>query len=314
MGNLVKGVGLERNGAAKVSIILFRRGSTRWEILKMNKASPMNENEKSTIANTSGSLLFPVCPLGVIMPVFNESRTLELILPRILSQRCVAEVIAINDGSTDDSLVRLESWKKRDGRVTVVSHQKNRGKGAAIRTGLRHLTAPVVIIQDADMEYNPDDYGRMLKLIHSGRADVVYGSRFLAGARRVNSFWHTMGNRALTLLSNLACNLNLTDEATGYKMFSRHVLEQITLEEDGFGFCPEITAKVSKLGIRIYEVPIDYCGRTLAEGKKIRLRDGLGAIRCIIKYNFFRRKSVSRQVPNEAAKREAAASKPELLE
>jgi glycosyltransferase involved in cell wall biosynthesis len=224
--------------------------------------------------------------LSVIMPVYNESKTLDLIVPRVLAQPCVAQVLAVDDGSTDCSPEQLAAWVERDDRVRFLRHPRNRGKGAAIRTALPHATAPVVLIQDADLEYDPEDYQQMLKLIQSGQADVVYGSRFLAGARQVNSFWHTLGNRILTLASNLASNLSLTDEATCYKMFRREILTRITLEEEGFGFCPEITAKISKLGIKIYETPIRYSGRTRAEGKKIRLRDGWGAMRCVIKYNW----------------------------
>jgi glycosyltransferase involved in cell wall biosynthesis len=225
--------------------------------------------------------------LAVVMPVYNESQTLDLLFPRVLAQPFVREVLAVDDGSSDSSAEKLEEWAKRDKRVRLFRHERNRGKGAAIRTALPNVTAPVVIIQDADLEYFPEDYSRMLRLISYGEADVVYGSRFLAGARQVNSFWHTLGNRFLTFASNLACNLCLTDEATCYKMFRSELLSRITLEENGFGFCPEITAKFSKLGIKIYETPIRYSGRTRAEGKKIRLRDGLGALRCLIKYNWW---------------------------
>ena len=177
-----------------------------------------------------------------------------------------------------------------DKRLRLIRHEKNRGKGAALRTGFGHATSPVVIIQDADFEYNPGEYYLVLGPILSGKADVVYGSRFIgAGAHRVLYYWHSVGNKFLTTLSNMATNLNLTDMETCYKTFRREVLEELVLEEDRFGFEPEITAKVSKLKARVYEVAISYHGRTYEEGKKINWKDGLSALRCILKYNFFKR-------------------------
>jgi len=227
--------------------------------------------------------------VGVILPVFNEARTIDEVMRRVLAQPCVCEVIAVNDASNDGTIEILRSWQQRDPRVRILEHPANRGKGAAIRTGWAASTAPVVIIQDGDLEYDPKDYARMLQLILSGQADVVYGSRFIGENNLSNPGWHTFGNRCLTWCSNFASGLKLTDEATCYKMFRREVLKRIDLKENGFGFCPEVTAKISKLGVRIREVSISYSGRTKAQGKKIRLTDGFNALGCIIKYNFFRR-------------------------
>jgi glycosyltransferase involved in cell wall biosynthesis len=176
-----------------------------------------------------------------------------------------------------------------DKRLKLVRHEKNQGKGAALRTGFGHASAPIVIIQDADTEYNPQEYHLVLAPILTGKADVVYGSRFIgSGAHRVLYYWHSVGNKFLTTLSNMATNLNLTDMETCYKTFRREVLEKIQIEENRFGFEPEITAKVSKLRVRVYEVAISYHGRTYDEGKKINWRDGFSALRCILKYNFLR--------------------------
>lgn len=226
--------------------------------------------------------------LGVIMPVFNEARTIDEILRRVLAQPSVCELIAVDDASSDGTVDLLRSWPRRDPRVRVLEHPVNRGKGAAIRTALAASNAPVVIIQDADLEYSPEDYVPMLDLILTDQADVVYGSRFSAKDKLSNPSWHIFGNRCLTWCSNLASGLKLTDEATCYKMFRRDVIKQIKVEENGFGFCPEVTARVSKLGVRVREVPVSYHGRTVAEGKKIRIKDGWNALQCIIKYNFFR--------------------------
>ncbi len=225
--------------------------------------------------------------LGVIMPVYNEAKTIDEITRQVLSQSNVCELIIVDDGSDDGTLERLRLWPLRDSRVRTLEHSVNRGKGAAIRTGLAASTAPVVIMQDADLEYDPSDYARMLDLIIKEQADVVYGSRFSGKNNSSNPAWHSFGNYCLTLCSNLASGLKLTDEATCYKMFRREVLERIKLEEEGFGFCPEVTAKIRKLGVRVREVPISYRGRGRAEGKKIRFRHGLNALQCIIKYNFF---------------------------
>jgi glycosyltransferase involved in cell wall biosynthesis len=206
----------------------------------------------------------------------------------VLAQPNVCEIIAVDDASSDGTVHLLRPWPQRDRRVQVLEHRVNRGKGAAIRTALAASRAAVVIIQDADLEYSPDDYTFMLELILSDQADVVYGSRFSTKDKLSNSSWHTFGNRCLTWCSNLASGLKLTDEATCYKMFRQEVLKRIELKEDGFGFCPEVTAKISRLGVRVREVPVSYHGRTTAEGKKIRLRDGWNALKCIVKYNFLR--------------------------
>lgn len=221
--------------------------------------------------------------LGIAMPVFDEERWIDEILRRVLAQPEVAQVVAVDDGSTDGTWERLSQWPGRDARVEVLRHDTNRGKGAAVRTALERLTTPLILIQDADLEYAPGDYPRLLKPIQSDHADVVYGSRFLGGSNG-NPRWHTLGNRLLTWAGNRLTGLALTDEATCYKLFKLEVLERIRLEEDGFGFCPEVTAKIARLGVRLVEVPITYHGRNASDGKKIRLRDGLGALTCLWRY------------------------------
>ncbi|MDW8308259.1 MAG: glycosyltransferase family 2 protein, partial [Verrucomicrobiales bacterium] len=213
------------------------------------------------------------------------------LLQAVLAQPLVQEVIVVDNASTDGTWTALQSLAQTDRRIRLFRHEKNRGKGAALRTGFAHVTAPIAVVQDADLEYDPNEYPALVRPILMGRADVVYGSRFeSAGAHRVLYFWHAVGNKFLTTLSNMFTNLNLTDMETGYKVFRREVLQQIRIEEDRFGFEPEITAKVAKIpGIRIYEVPISYYGRTYAEGKKIGWRDGLHALWCILKYNLLRR-------------------------
>ncbi|HZR20560.1 MAG TPA: glycosyltransferase family 2 protein [Verrucomicrobiae bacterium] len=227
--------------------------------------------------------------LAVVMPVFNEASTVEQVVRNVLDQRPVQELIVVDDHSTDQTWERLQQLSILDERLKVVRHENNRGKGSAIRTALSYLTAPVVIIQDADLEYSPSEYYLVIAPILRGIADVVYGSRFIgSGAHRVLYYWHSAGNRLLTMLSNMATNLNLTDIETCYKSFRRDVLEKITIEENRFGFEPEITAKVSKLRVRIYEVAISYYGRTYEDGKKANWKDGFSALRCIIKYNLLR--------------------------
>ncbi|HWV98687.1 MAG TPA: glycosyltransferase family 2 protein [Candidatus Acidoferrum sp.] len=227
--------------------------------------------------------------LSVITPVYNEGATVAQVLRRVLQQRPVQELIVVDDCSVDNTWKALQELGTTDPRLRLVRHEKNRGKGAALRTGFQHATAPIIIIQDADLEYDPAEYFLVLNPILSGKADVVFGSRFGgATAHRVLYYWHSVGNKFLTTLSNMATNLNLTDMETCYKTFRREVLQQITIEEDRFGFEPEITAKVSKLNVRIYEVAISYYGRTYDEGKKINWKDGLSALRCILKYNLLR--------------------------
>ena len=223
------------------------------------------------------------------MPVYNEARTIREVLGVVLAQRPVEELIIVDDASRDGSWEILSEVAKNDPRIRLFRHEKNRGKGAALATGLSHATSSVVIIQDADLEYDPTEYFQLLKPILANKADVVYGSRFTgSGEHRVLYYWHSIGNKVLTMLSNMATNLNLSDMETCYKVFRREVLKDIRIEENRFGFEPEITAKVAKLGVRIYEVPISYHGRTYAEGKKINWKDGFRALWCIVKYSWFR--------------------------
>jgi len=227
--------------------------------------------------------------VSVLMPVYNEARTVRQVVEFVLAQRPVQELIIVDDCSTDGSWEVLGDVAKGNNRIRLLRHEHNQGKGAALATGIAQAKSPIVIIQDSDTEYDPTEYHHLLKPILTNKADVVFGSRFTgSGEHRVLYFWHSVGNRFLTTLSNMATNLNLTDMETCYKVFRREVLQQIKIEEKRFGFEPEITAKVSKLGVRIYEVPISYHGRTYAEGKKITWKDGVRAFWCIIKYNFLR--------------------------
>ncbi len=228
----------------------------------------------------------PPC-LSVVVPVFNESATIAQVLEQVLEQRPVLEVVVVDDASRDNSWKVMQRFAGK-GRVKLFRHGRNQGKGAALRTGFARATAPYVLVQDADLEYDPSEYHLLLEPVLAGVADVVFGSRFQgAGAHRVLYFWHSLGNRFLTTMSNMVTDLNLTDLEACYKLFRREVLEKITIAENRFGFEPEIVAKVSRLRMRIYEVPISYHGRTYAEGKKIGWRDGISAIRCILKYRFF---------------------------
>ena len=205
----------------------------------------------------------------------------------VLQQSCVFELILVDDGSTDGSWEALQSTAAKDARIKIFRHEVNQGKGAALRTGISKASAPFVMIQDADLEYDPYEYEDLLYPILADKADVVFGSRFIGcGPHRVLYFWHSFGNKILTLLSNMATNLNVTDMETCFKMFRREIIQEINIEEDRFGFEPEITAKIAKIGVRIYEIPISYHGRTHREGKKIGWRDGVRAIWCIVKYNF----------------------------
>lgn len=227
--------------------------------------------------------------LSVIIPVYNEIGTLEEILRRVRAVDLPKEIILVDDGSTDGSRELLEKIGQ-DADVRALFHPKNRGKGAAIRTGLEYASKDAVIIQDADLEYDPSAYPALLAPIADGIADVVYGSRFIgSGPHRVLYFWHMIGNRFLTLLSNMFTNMNLTDMETCYKMFRREVIQSIRIEEERFGMEPEITAKIARLNLRIYEIGVGYAGRTYDEGKKIGWRDGLRAIWCILKYNLLDR-------------------------
>lgn len=236
--------------------------------------------------------MFPVEPvrhscLSVVIPVFNEVDTVEEVIHTVLKQPLTAEVIVVDDCSTDGTLAVLHQLAAGESRMRVYKHASNQGKGAALRTGIQKATADIVIIQDADFEYTPTEYPLLLGPIIAGRADVVFGSRFIGSQEhRVLYFWHSIGNRFLTLLSNMVTNLNLTDMETCYKAFRREIIQDIKIEENRFGFEPEITAKVAKRGCRIYEVAISYHGRTYAEGKKINWKDGVRAIWCIIKYGI----------------------------
>lgn len=226
--------------------------------------------------------------LGVVIPVYNEEKTLHLIVEKVLARPEVAELVIVNDCSKDGTWQTMQDLAKTDERIRIFTHEVNQGKGAALRTGFQHVNSDIIIIQDADLEYDPDEYPKLLGPIIAGRADVVFGSRYLgSGMHRVLYFWHAVGNQFLTLLSNMFTNLNLTDMETCYKVFRRGVLEKITIEENRFGFEPEITAKVAKLQVPIYEVSISYYGRTYEEGKKIGWKDGVRAIWCIVKYNVF---------------------------
>ncbi|NCG24103.1 MAG: glycosyltransferase [Actinobacteria bacterium] len=227
--------------------------------------------------------------LSVVMPCYNETATIQQIVKRVLASPHTAELLIIDDGSTDGTRAILETFT--DARVRVFFQPENRGKGAAIRRGFQEATAEFVIVQDADLEYNPVDYELILEPLLAGDADVVFGSRFQSGRpRRVLYFWHSVGNRLLTLLSNMFTDLNLTDMETCYKAFRREVIQGITLEQDRFGIEPEMTAKIAAGGWRVWEVGISYSGRTYAEGKKISWRDGVAAVKCIVKYGVATRR------------------------
>jgi glycosyltransferase involved in cell wall biosynthesis len=235
--------------------------------------------------------------LSIVIPVFNERETIRQIVDAVLAVPVSApdgpiakELVIVDDYSTDGSRDELERIAATcaGGSVRVLHHERNQGKGAALRTGFRAATGDIVLVQDADLEYDPREYPKLIQPILEGRADVVFGSRFVGGeSHRVLYFWHSLGNKFLTLLSNMFTDLNLTDMETCYKVFRRDVLAGLTVEENRFGFEPEITAKVAKLGCRVYEVGISYAGRTYNEGKKIGWRDGVRAIWCILKYNLW---------------------------
>jgi glycosyltransferase involved in cell wall biosynthesis len=223
--------------------------------------------------------------LSIVIPIYNERETLETLIAKVNSVDYEKEIILIDDFSTDGTRKILKKYENKEG-FKVLYHNHNQGKGAALRTGFSSVNGDIIIIQDADLEYNPADYGTLIEPIMDGRADVVYGSRFLGGPHRVLFFWHSVGNMVLTTLSNMLTNVNLTDMETGYKVFTKKVNDTLTFKCNRFGFEPEFTAKVAKNNFRIFEVPISYNGRDYSEGKKITWKDGFAAIWYIFKFRF----------------------------
>ncbi len=224
--------------------------------------------------------------ISVVIPVYNEEETVLEVIERVRSTELVSEIVVVDDGSSDGTWNVLQGLNHPD--VRIFRHEKNSGKGSALKTGFAHVTGDIVIIQDADLEYDPAEYPVLISPIVQGRADVVYGTRFAGGTHRVLFFWHYVGNRLLTLLSNMLTNLNLTDMETCYKVFRADVMRKIDIKSKRFGVEPELTAKVARMGCRIYEVPISYYGRDYLEGKKITWRDGLAAVWHILRFRFFK--------------------------
>ena len=250
----------------------------------------MNFPKSAGPRDLDGDLAWDRVRLSVVIPVYNEVETVETLLRRVRDVPLWLEVIVVDDGSTDGTgelLAKLEG----DLIDRLISKKVNQGKGAALRTGFKHATGDVVVVQDADMEYDPHEFPMLLQPILSGKADAVYGSRFLGGPHRVLLFWHSGGNRLLTLLANMFTDLNLTDMETCYKMVRRELLDELPLSANRFGIEPEITARLAQAGARIYELPISYHGRSYAEGKKIGWKDGISALGCIVKYNLLSRKA-----------------------
>lgn len=239
--------------------------------------------------------------LSVVMPCYNEERTIREITRQVLAQPFDIELLIVDDGSTDATRSILEELAAGDPRVRVILQPKNCGKGAALRRGFQEARGDIVIVQDADLEYDPNEYARLIEPIAKGHADVVYGSRFLAGPHRVLYFWHSVANKALTLLSNIVTDVNLTDMETCYKVFRREVIQSIDIEEDRFGFEPEVTAKLAQRPeVRLYEESISYNGRTYAEGKKIGLKDAFRAVFVLGKYGIWRRVATGRKATRAA--------------
>ncbi len=255
----------------------------------MPPQSPSEDENLTEIAGLGPAKL----RLTVVMPVYNEANTVGAAIDRVLRQKEVHEIIVVDDGSTDGTWEALSSRASDHTfsvAVRVLRHPINQGKGAALRSGFALATGDLVLVQDADFEYDPSDYPRLLEPLLRNQADVVLGSRFAGGSsHRVLYFWHSLGNKLLTLISNMTTDLNLTDMECGYKAFRREIIQSISIRENRFGFEPEIVAKVARTGARIYEVSVSYNGRTYAEGKKINWRDGISAFRCIVRYGLWSR-------------------------
>jgi len=245
--------------------------------------------------------------LSVVIPVYNEAATIAELISRVHAVDVPKQIIVVDDGSTDGTRDVLEGLKGRYENVRVLLQPRNRGKGAALRLGFQDANGDYVLVQDADLEYDPAEYPVLLKPLIEGKADVVYGSRFLTTKQhRVLFFWHSVGNRLLTLISNMFTNLNLSDMETGFKVFRREVIQSITLEQNRFGFEPEVTVKIARMKLRIYEVGISYYGRTYEEGKKIGWKDGVKALWCIVKYSIKTRRFVYK--PSQETSSQSATS------